>query len=303
MPIPSSQLETWTSYETAAIDSARDTHRHIRDELERDNSRLQDRDITFDTLLQGSYANDTIIRSSSDVDILVRLQRPFSSDKKKLDQEEIDHFYQPGHYTSRSDYSYDDFRTDVVDELEDVYDRDAVDEGNKAIEVESSKLSLNADVLPCQEYRFYREYTSTTEDYIEGIVFWTQHGNKIRNYPEQHMENASRKHQRTSDRYKPTVRMFKNARNRMDDDGILTKDTAPSYFVECLLWNVPNSTIDTADLQDRYEDVVDHLSDDDFDDCRQQHNLLDLFGHGTTKWTISDANDFADGLIELWENW
>jgi len=89
----------------------------------------------------------------------------------------------------------------------------------------------------------------------------------------------------------------------MDDDGILTKDTAPSYFVECLLWNVPNSTIDTADLQDRYEAVVDHLSDDDFDDCRQQHNLLDLFGHGTTKWTISDANDFTDGLIELWENW
>lgn len=303
MTIPASQLDRWTNYESAAISSAQETHHHIRENLESSSSRLQDRDIDFDTLLQGSYANQTIIRSTSDVDILVRLTDPFHSDKNKLDDSEIERFYKPGQYTKRKDYSYSDFRSDIVDELEDIYGGDAVDEGNKAIEIDSSSLPLNADVLPCQEYRFYRKFTRETEDYIEGIVFWTQNGNRIRNYPEQHMDNATKKHQWTDQRYKPTIRLFKNARNKMVDERIISKDTAPSYFIECLLWNVPNSLINTSDLQDRYVDVVNRLLEDDFEDFRQKHDLLDLFGFGSTKWTQSEAMEYVEGLVQLWNNW
>lgn len=302
MSIPSSQLQTWTNYESAAITGARDTHRHIRDNLEDSNSRLQDRDIEFDTLLQGSYANETIIRDSSDVDILVRLCDPFHVSKRKLDDSERDSLERD--YTSSPPYSYSDFQDDVLDELRDVYGHSAVDQGEKAIVVETSTLPLPADVVPVQEYRFYRQYSgyNNERDYIEGIVFWSQSGTKIINYPEQHMENAAQKHQQTNNRHKPTVRIFKNARNRMDEEGIFSKDDAPSYSIECLLWNVPNSVIDTNDLRTRYVDVVNHLRDDDFDDYRQQHNLLNLFGSGNTKWSKSDANEFVDGLAELWEN-
>ena len=264
MGIPTSQLERWTSYETAAISSAQDTHEHIRDNLEASSSCLNDRDIEFDTLLQGSYANDTIIRDSSDVDILVRLRDPFKANKDELS-----------------------------------------DEGNNAIEVEASTLPLDADVVPVQEYRYYNQYSGYDNDYdyIEGIIFWPQDGGSIRNYPEQHMSKATSKHQNTSNRYKPTVRMFKNARNRMDENGIFDKGDAPSYYIECLLWNVPNHVIDTNKLRTRYTEVVDYLSDDDFEDYRQQHDLLDLFGFGKTKWSTSDANSFVDGLADLWETW
>ena len=34
--------------------------------------------------------------------------------------------------------------------------------------------------------------------------------------------------------------MFKAARKRLVDKGALTKDDAPSYFIECLLYNVPD---------------------------------------------------------------
>ncbi len=34
--------------------------------------------------------------------------------------------------------------------------------------------------------------------------------------------------------------MFRAARNRLVDYGVLTKDDALSYFIECLLYNVPN---------------------------------------------------------------
>lgn len=305
MGIPTSQLERWTSYETAAISSAQDTHEHIRDNLEASSSCLNDRDIEFDTLLQGSYANDTIIRDSSDVDILVRLRDPFKANKDELSDSEIDQFYQRGHYKAREDYDYTAFRTDVLNELEDIYGQTAVNEGNNAIEVEASTLPLDADVVPVQEYRYYNQYSGYDNDYdyIEGIIFWPQDGGSIRNYPEQHMSKATSKHQNTSNRYKPTVRMFKNARNRMDENSIFDKGDAPSYYIECLLWNVPNHVIDTNKLRTRYTEVVDYLSDDDFEDYRQQHDLLDLFGFGKTKWSTSDANSFVDGLADLWETW
>lgn len=305
MGIPTRQLERWTNYETAAISSAQDTHEHIRDRLEASSSRLNDRDIQFDTLLQGSYANDTIIRSSSDVDILVRLQEPFKANKDELSDSEIDRFYQPSHYHTRDDYNYSTFRTDVIDELKDIYGQTAVNEGNKAIEVESSALALDADVVPVQEYRYYNQYTGydNDRDYIEGIIFWPRDGGSVKNYPEQHMSNATRKHQNTNNRYKPTVRMFKNARNCMDEDGIFDKADAPSYYIECLLWNVPNHVISTNNLRTRYREVVDYLSNDDFGNYRQQHDLLDLFGFGNTYWSTSDANGFVDGLAELWETW
>jgi hypothetical protein len=304
MSIPTRQLERWTKYETAAIDSAKETHKHVRKNIE-NSSNLNKHDIEFDTLLQGSYANDTIIRSSSDVDILVRLQDPFKADIDELSDSEVDCFHQRGHYQTRDNYDYSAFRTDVINELKDTYGQAAVNEGNKAIEVESSALPLDADVVPVQEYRYYNQYSGydNDRDYIEGIIFWPRNGSKIRNYPEQHMSNATTKHQNTSNRYKSTVRMFKNARNYMDDKGIFDKSNAPSYFIECLLWNVPNSLIDTNKLRTRYVEVVNHLSNDSFDNYRQQHDLLDLFGFSGTKWSTSDASAFVDGLTELWETW
>lgn len=304
MGIPTDQLETWMSYETAAITSAKDTHTHIRDNLERDGSRLNDRDITFDTLLQGSYANHTIVRGSSDVDILARMQRPYLGDKKNLSESDIERYYNSG-ISKRKDYSWSDFADDVLEELKDVYRSSSVNRGNKAIEIDSSTLDLTADVVPCQEYRFYKQFTNSgSDDYIEGIVFWAQDGTKIRNYPEQHMENGSSKHNSTNEKFKPTVRMFKNARNRLVDDGyISSKDSVPSYFIECLVWNADDDVIDTSDLQLRYLQVIENLAENDYSDFRHQHDLVNLFGSAATQWSEDNADAFLAALVHLWEDW
>jgi hypothetical protein len=36
------------------------------------------------------------------------------------------------------------------------------------------------------------------------------------------------------------VRVFKNMRNSMIEKGFLAEGVAPSYFIEGMLWNVPN---------------------------------------------------------------
>ena len=57
-------------------------------------------------------------------------------------------------------------------------------------------------------------------------------------YPQQHHQRSEKKEKATTNRFKRTVRMFKAARNRLVDKGVLKKEDAPSYFIECLVYNV-----------------------------------------------------------------
>ena len=81
----------------------------------------------------------------------------------------------------------------------------------------------------CMEYRRYTSYNS----YVKGMTFRAlQDKRRIVNYPKEHYKNGAAKSSRTWDRYKRTVRMFKNARNILESDGRISANLAPSYFVE-----------------------------------------------------------------------
>ena len=59
-------------------------------------------------------------------------------------------------------------------------------------------------------------------------------------YPQQHHQRGLKKEKATNERFKRTIRMFKAARNQLVSKRALTKEDAPSYFIECLLCNVPD---------------------------------------------------------------
>jgi hypothetical protein len=81
MPIPESQLETW-SRQGAGV-TAKNTHEAIRRALAADeDSRLRDAD--FEVYLQGSYRNDTNTRGDSDVDVVAQLNSTFVSNTAEL---------------------------------------------------------------------------------------------------------------------------------------------------------------------------------------------------------------------------
>src|SRR5437870_11381300 len=81
MPIPESQLETWTHQ--GATTTAKSTHETIRRALAADSSPIKDKD--FEIYLQGSYKNDTNIRGDSDVDVVVQLNSTFDPSLSSLD--------------------------------------------------------------------------------------------------------------------------------------------------------------------------------------------------------------------------
>ena len=294
MAIDADTLDNWASPQSAATTSAKQTQTKIRDELE--SSDAFPDNVSFDTFLQGSYANHTLVRGSSDVDVVVRLTSTVmtnssllsAADKVRWKAELND----PG-------YSWHQFRNDVITALEDRFGVSAVTQGKKALALDSSALPLDADVLVCQKYKKYYNYPT---GYYQGVVFWDLNGNKVVNYPKRHIKYGSKKHSSTSNRFKGTVRIFKRARNYLVAYDGLDKDTVPSYFIENLLYRVSDGRY-AYNKQDRFENIITYLRDTDYSDWTCQNGVTDLFGSGSTKWDTRHADNYVHELIELWNDW
>lgn len=293
MAIDSGTLESWAQYESGPIDSAKQTHNRIQKELKSSEVLM---DATYDTYLQGSYANYTIVRASSDVDIVVQLKDTFFADLSGLSEYERDKFRRN---SNDPDYSWQEFRSDVVDVLESRFGSSAVDPIGKAIEVTTTKLPLSADVLVCANHRDYYNYPN---GYHSGIAFFDLNNTKIVNYPEKHISKGSAKQSSTSDRFKETVRIFKRARNYLVDHNDLNKETVPSYFIENLLYNVPDGRY-TYDKQDRVAKILRYLNTTDYSDWTCQNGITDMFGSGPSEWNKRYADRYVDAMINLWDNW
>src|SRR6185437_1768505 len=106
---------------------------------------------------------------------------------------------------------------------------------------QASNNRRSADVIVAAEYRRYDRFRGgADQSHVTGLCFFASDGTKIINYPKQHSDNLTAKHQATNGWFKPAARILKNLRRRLVDDGMIASDTAPSYYLEGLLYNVPN---------------------------------------------------------------
>lgn len=304
MAIPESQLDTWTNQ--GATSSASNAYSSVQNALENPRYGLEEFDHTYETHLQGSYRNHTNVYGDSDVDIVVKLTMPFQEDLFELTETERERFWDIYHDI---DYDFWDFHSTVAKTLNRYYGYSNVEQGDKALKIKSNDetpLSIDADIVACAEYRRYHAIDSTdSEDYTAGMFFRTQStGRAIVNFSKKHYQNGVSKNDATNGNYKPTIRLFKNVRNRMKDNGILDGGTAPSYFVENLLYNVPSEHFDTSELQSRYETILKFLEDVSLDSFEEQCQMYPLFDfNDPDRWNTHDAKQFIEGLRELWENW
>lgn len=287
MGIPESQFETWSHQ--GAVTTAKLTSDSIKNALDS----YGNWGVKYEVYLQGSYKNDTNIRGDMDVDVVAQLNSTFYSNLS----EEQKRFLS----LSSASYNWPDFKSDVLHVLRDYYGYDAVVEGNKSIKIKGSSSRLPADVVVCAQYRRYR--SSNINDYIEGMCFWSRNDNRqIINYPKIHHKNGVTKNSRTNGLFKPTVRIFKNARTYLIDNVVIAETLVPSYFLECLIYNVPNEKFSSS-YQETFCNLVNWLVKADFEGfCCLNEQLL-LFGNTPEQWTVENARRFIQKLIELWNNW
>lgn len=301
MAIPSDQLDIWAKQ--GSIDLSSTTYQSIRNALTDTNSPILEQ-ITSGKIkitLQGSYANDTNTRGDSDVDVLVVLDT-FHSNKLALPR---DQYLLHEQTYPVAQYGWSDLRRDVTAALKSYYGAGFVDDtGNKSIKVLKNSGRLNADIVPVVVYRNYTYFLSdANHEKSEGVLFYHRTTNEeIVNFPDQHYSNGVAKHQATSNTFKRIVRIIKNARTHAVEKNILAKDATPSYFLQSMIYNVPDAAFAGNDQTALYN-VLSHLTQNDIHGYITQSEQHALFGTTGIHWNHADAMTTISALTHLWNNW
>ena len=164
---------------------------------------------------------------------------------------------------------------------------DAATSGRKTIKLEKGELQADADLV-------------VTLSYEGGIGFYLPDERRwVVSYPQQHHQWGLKKEEATSRRFKRTIRMFKAARNRLVDKGVLTKDDAPSYFIECLLYN----DLFARKLAPTYVGILAWLKTAKLKDFRCQNGQVPLFGRQREQWNVAKSQAFVKAMQEMWDTW
>jgi hypothetical protein len=244
--------------------------------------------------LQGSYRNNTNVKLDSDVDIVIRYDNVFRYDIGSLSEEQIKVFHET--YTN-SEYTFGQFKNDCKQAL-DLTFGNQVERKNKCIQILGNTYRVNADVVPCFVMKRFRTPTGVT---AEGISFDSDDGQRIDSFPEQHYKNGVAKTEATSRMYKRTVRILKNIKNKLIDAGSISENLASSFFIECLVWNVPDIYFDSSNYLNTLYNVIGRVCEDmkkeeKFREYAEVSDLYWLFRGGQRK--PSDALLFMLKCLE-----
>ena len=218
MPIPESTLSKWSHHQAAK--AFKQAHVPIREALK---DYDWPSDVKFQVFLQGSYKNDTNLGGDSDVDVVVCLTHRLRPCVAALTGKRL-----------QKDASYkaalqrwESFRNHALKAMRAGFGDDA-HSGRKTLKVPKGKIPADADVVITLRHK-------------QGVGFYLSDEKRwVVSYPQQHHQRGAKKEKATGGQFKRTVRMFKAARNHLASKRVLTKDDAPSYFIECLLYNVPD---------------------------------------------------------------
>jgi hypothetical protein len=298
MAIPESQLETWAKQ--GAVTGSATTYATIKRALEADTAKYTSRNFTV--FLQGSYGNDTNIYSESDVDVVICYHGAYFRNLDDLSPAEKEAYVAAA--GGAGTYPYDSFKGHVEDALRTAFG-ESVKPGTKAINILANGSRRSADVIVAFDHRRYYRFVSHSDcDFHEGITFFTSSGNQTDNYPKKHSDNATTKHQGANNNFKPLVRVFKNMRGKLVDDGTLQKGDAPSYFIEGLLYNVP-----AEKFSGTYAEMVYNILKWFHDNpdrtkfvCVNERYYL-LRDNNSVCWPIANGAKFINAVTNLWNNW
>lgn len=294
MAISAAQFEIWSHQGTVTGSST--TYNTVKDVLEAAGTPYADK--KFSVFLQGSYGNDTNIYAESDVDVVICLNDCFQSDRSTLSAEE-EAAWKKTH--NDASYTHVNFKKDVLKVLTDSFGDD-VKVGQKAILIEAHGKRRKTDVIAAIQYRRYFKFNGINDQsYQEGICFYTSDGTKIANYPKLHKEHLTTKHQDTSKWLKPMIRIMKNLRTQLVDDGLLDEGLAPSYFIEGLLYNVPNDNFHT-DYETCFINAYNWIqskADKSKLLCANKQYYLIRDGHSVC-WPTANCDAYLDAIKKKW---
>jgi len=266
--------------------ASKQAHMSIRNALASYPGWAKDKDIQYEIFLQGSYKNATNLRRDSDVDVVVQLAARVRPRVVALTDFQLEQDQSHKIACQR----WQSFRNQVLDALRATYGTKAVTSGHKSLKLDKGNIPVSADVV-------------VTLHYENGLAFYLPSEHRwVVSYPQQHYERGLEKEQATNNRFKRTIRMFKAARNHLVENHAIKDGIAPSYFIECLLYNVPDDLF-RPKLDKSYSVIVDYLSTAGLKQFKCQNGVRELFSQSRDLWSINEAKKFVRALEREWEKW
>lgn len=205
-------------------------------------------------LVQGSYANNTNVKTESDIDIAVIQENVFTSNYREGVSRSNYNFIE-------SDYNFKQYKKDIYSYLIKKFGSENVSWENKYLLVKGNTYRVDADTVPARRNRDYtNDFLNNDDNFIGGISIIPDTGEKIINYPEQHIKNGRDKNNSTNLFYKKMVRIIKKIRYIMIDEQISSARNVNSFVLESLLWNVDNyKYINDDNYKDKFQGIVNYL--------------------------------------------
>lgn len=247
---------------------------------------------------QGSYRNRTNVRIESDVDLCVLCPNVYYTDfsfATGLNDAAVG--------LVDSSYSYAEFRSDVGDALRLHFGGASVVRGNKAFDVHENTYRVDADVVACFTHRRYHRSPDGMIWSSEGTELRPDAGGRVINWPEQGYKNGVEKNEATGRRFKAVVRILKRLAYYMAGKGIAVAKDFPSFLIECLVWNVPNSGFNHGTLTADVRSVLAHIFNSTmaFEKCSEWGEVNEfkyLFRQGQP-WALAQAHSFASAAWDF----
>ena len=276
------KLSGWTAPSSNTEKDKQDrTERMIREAI---NSHTPFDNCSLKVFAKGSYANNTNVRSDSDVDIAVECT-------EVLYWEESEKGNHPPGESYEGIWTPAKLRAELIAAMTAKFPGQVDTSGSTAIQINSGSARVDADVVPCFRFRYYMKYGTR-----DGTKIFKKDGSSIVNYPIQQIENGTAKNKATNYAYKKGARLLKRIENEMAADGTFRE--LPSYFMECLAYNCPNHVFShstwTQCLRAMLFHIWDNLQGDEPNEGRwlEVNECFYLF-HSSQKWTRADGREFA----------
>jgi hypothetical protein len=257
-----------------------------------------------DIYLHGSYVNNTNIYFPSNLEIIVELKKTLTFDPATVTQNDYK-LYNNYFVDMEFDFSPADFRNHFFAALAEVVgQQNAYIERNKSICFRQLGAAHHRiDIVPCFSFR----HIGTNNMLYKGIILYDRSVDaNILSFPRIHSQNGNAKDLATNGRFKKCVRMFKTLNAIMVREGLIDPDLTTGYFIECLLYNVPNQLFLARDrgvpeMTSLFAKILNFLLHCDLDYFGCVNMIWSLFGNAAEFWTTNAAEQFLASIQTLHE--
>lgn len=288
------QLARWTGPSSSSEQEKQErTERMIREAIDAHEAFDEYRS-SFSIYAKGSYANNTNVKSDSDVDIVVEC-----SDVAYWRNQDTHNPAYLGGTPYSGIWTPEHLRSEIAAALKNKFPG-SVTEGSTAFEIDANSSRVNADVVPAFKFKLYY----SNGNFAQGTRVFKKDGSSIENYPNQQLENGRAKNVRTNYNYKKTVRILKRLENELVDKGLT--EPVPSYVLECLIYNCPEEFFSRSSwrsvMRGCLAEIFNHtLKTEPTDNRWHEANGIKFLFHSNQKWTRGQVHKFASAAWDYME--